>query len=192
MRARLVGGFLCGLGLFTQAASATDNNKYSYDALGRVISACSSKTGKKTTYTYDATGNRTSVVTTVESCGGSSPPGPNSPPNAVGDSLTVYANSPTYFDPRGNDTDADGDPLTITAAVAEPGTTVSIIGGTQLRITASDCCGGFAPTTEDTERQSTEGGIDPQPNLFLGGGVTYTISDGRGGTDQAYISILVR
>jgi YD repeat-containing protein len=72
---------------------------YSYDALGRLIHA---EYGNTTiTYNYDKAGNRTSVKVAA-----------NGAPVAADDAATTSAGSVT-FDPRYNDTDPDGDILTI-------------------------------------------------------------------------------
>ncbi len=83
--------------------------------------------------------------------------------------LTVAANSgaSTPIAVLANDTDSDNDTLTVTAA-ASPNGTVSIIGGQTLR---------FTPTL----------GFSGEAT------VTYTISDGKGGTSSAtaWISVLL-
>lgn len=92
---------------------------YTYDALGRLISAATTG-GHTTTYSYDANGNRTQVVVTG---------GANAAPTAVADSRTTAQNTAVSFDPRTNDSDANGDALTITAKTNGTNGTVSITGG---------------------------------------------------------------
>ncbi|MEL6870875.1 MAG: Ig-like domain-containing protein [Pseudomonadota bacterium] len=89
----------------------------------------------------------------------------NDPPNAVNDSRTTNEDVQTTFDPRTNDTDADGQTLTITASTTGSKGTVSIIGGTQLRYT-------------------------PFPNTNGSDSFSYTISDGTV-SDTATVSMTV-
>ncbi len=92
----------------------------------------------------------------------------NSPPVAVNDSTNVLKGYDTYFDVLGNDSDPDGDPLTITSVVhTGPGLAeITIENGNTIHYQSIH---GFA-------------GIDT---------FEYTISDGRGGTDTATVSVLV-
>ena len=53
------------LGLTAQAAQAAETTQYTYDALGRVVSAID-QSGKKVAYTYDSAGNRTRVSNGAE------------------------------------------------------------------------------------------------------------------------------
>lgn len=90
----------------------------------------------------------------------------NTPPDAVDDSATVAGNSgANTIDVLANDTDADGDTLSITAvtqgahgSVVNNGTSVS-----------------YAPAAHYTGSDS----------------FTYTISDGRGGSDTATVNVTV-
>jgi len=90
-------------------------------------------------------------------------PGPNSPPVAVDDTLTVDGDKPTTLDVAANDTDPDNDAITVTA-VSEPGHgTVALVDG-KIVYTPED---GYAGTVT----------------------FTYTISDGRGGTDTGTVTL---
>lgn len=144
----------------TQAAETT---VYDYDALGRVAKVCFVETARLITYNYDAAGNRTSVATTGTSCG-TPPPPPNQPPVAVNDTKTaslIVSNS-IQVNVLSNDSDPDGDPLTITgASCVSSGCSVSI-SSNKLNITGT--------TVGDKV-------------------VSYTISDGRGGTDSATVTV---
>jgi len=114
--------FMC---LFAGACSAAEAT-YHYDALGRLVGADYGSTNMN--YSYDAAGNRTSVVT-----------GPNSAPTAIADSATTSSGAVT-FDPRFNDTDPDNDPLTITVTGSPTPPThgaVVINGGTSVTYTAN-------------------------------------------------------
>jgi len=84
-------------------ALAQSTATYTYDALGRVVTATDSS--GTTTYNYDAAGNRTLVATT----------GANRPPVANPDSTSTTAGTPVTINPRGNDSDPDGDPITVTS-----------------------------------------------------------------------------
>jgi YD repeat-containing protein len=90
----------------------------------------------------------------------------NQPPNAVNDTSTTAFNTAKTFDPRTNDTDPDGNPLTITAKTNGASGTVTINSGASLTYT---------------------------PNVGFSGldSFTYTISDGQGGTDTATVSMTV-
>ncbi|MGH3010856.1 MAG: beta strand repeat-containing protein [Gaiellaceae bacterium] len=67
--------------------------------------------------------------------------------------------------PAENDTDADGDPLDVTAASNPSGGSVSISGGQIEFVPTPDLCGAAA------------------------GGFDYTVSDGQGGTDTGHVSV---
>jgi len=70
---------------------------YSYDALGR-ISTATYDNGIEIIYSYDAAGNRTSVVRQLN----------HLPPVAQNDSVSTGENTPVTFDPRVNDSDPAG------------------------------------------------------------------------------------
>ncbi|RMH87298.1 MAG: tandem-95 repeat protein, partial [Actinomyces sp.] len=91
----------------------------------------------------------------------------NDAPVAVDDAVTTDEDTPVVVDPRANDTDVDGDPITIVAV--DPPVSGSLLGlpdGT-LRYVPD-------PDTNGTEI------------------LTYRISDGRGGTASATLRITVR
>jgi large repetitive protein len=89
----------------------------------------------------------------------------NDPPVAVNDVATTNEDTPVTLNPLSNDSDVDGDPLTITAATSPNGTVTINPDGTITFTPASNFNG---PTT-----------------------ITYTISDGRGGTSTATIAVTV-
>lgn len=137
-------------------ASADAGTQYQYDALGR-LTRVAYETGVIVQYSYDAVGNRTQVVVS----------GINRPPVAVNDSANVTASAAVDIMVRANDSDPDGDNLTVTA-VGTPtgGGTVAIQGGgTHVRYTA--------PATTGAKS------------------FTYMVSDGRGGTDTATVTVNV-
>jgi sugar lactone lactonase YvrE len=91
----------------------------------------------------------------------------NNPPNAVDDVATTPIDTPITINVLANDTDADGDPLTITE-VTQPAA-----GTGSATFTASNVT--YTP-----------------PTGFTGNAVfTYTINDGRGGNDTANVTVTV-
>jgi len=97
-------------------------------------------------------------------------PSTNHAPVAVDDSLTVSDRVTALVDginalrPAGNDYDADGDVITITAKTDPTNGTVTIVGGNLIE---------YRPNVSSTGSDS----------------FTYTISDGRGGTDVATVNL---
>ncbi|MFO7688998.1 MAG: Ig-like domain-containing protein, partial [Cryobacterium sp.] len=89
----------------------------------------------------------------------------NRPPSAVNDSATTPAGVSVLIDVLGNDSDPDGDPLTITA-VSSPAGGTTAIEANQVRFTPA---AGFSGETS----------------------FTYVISDGRGGTSSATVTVTV-
>jgi len=87
----------------------------------------------------------------------------NRPPVAVNDLALVTNGVPRVLEPLGNDSDPDGDALTLVNAVASNGTVSINPGGTNLTFTAT--------------------------NSFSGT-ITYTVSDGYGGFDTATINVV--
>ena len=89
----------------------------------------------------------------------------NPGPTAVNDSASTSEDTPVTITVLANDTDPDGDPLTVTAASALHGTVVRNADGTLT----------YTPDTN-------YGGPDT---------ISYTISDGQGGTSSATVAITV-
>jgi len=89
----------------------------------------------------------------------------NDAPVANDDSVSTPEDTPVALDPRVNDTDVDGDQLTITEATATNGV-VSLLGGTNLI---------FLPAT----------------NFYGVAVISYSISDGHGGTASADVTVTV-
>src|SRR5690606_10028235 len=92
-------------------------------------------------------------------------PAPNTPPVAIDDAALAATVGPVAIDVLANDSDADGDPLTVSAVTQPTGGSVAI-SGTMVVYTASP---GFV-------------GIDR---------FTYTIEDGRGGSATANVAVTV-
>ena len=84
------------------------------------------------------------------------------------DTLTVAEDAAeTFVNVRANDTDADGDTLTITGKTNGTKGTVAITGS------------------------GSNVSYDPQPNAYGPDSFTYTISDGNGGTDTATVAVTI-
>jgi subtilisin family serine protease/subtilisin-like proprotein convertase family protein len=92
-------------------------------------------------------------------------PEPNNPPDAVDDSASTPEDTPVTVAVLANDRDPDGDPLTVTAVSAQNGTAVINADNTVT--------------------------FTPAANFFGTASFTYTISDGRGGSDSATATVRV-
>ncbi len=96
------------------------------------------------------------------------PPAPiNVAPVAQGDKAATDEDAAVIINVRGNDADADGDALRVTAVTQGQNGHVAINGDGTLTYT-------------------------PGADFFGGDSFTYTISDGRGGTSSATVSLVVR
>jgi len=94
------------------------------------------------------------------------PPPANNPPDAMNDSERTDLNSPVTLSVLANDSDPDNDPLSVTGIGTETN---------GLALINADNSVTFTPDTD-----------------FVGtGGFSYTISDGRGGTDTATVTVFV-
>ncbi len=91
---------------------------------------------------------------------------PNTLPTAVNDVAATAEDTPVTISVLGNDSDADGNPLTVTAATQGARSAVTINPDSTVR---------FAPATNYN-------GMDS---------FTYTISDGQGGTAMATVTVTV-
>jgi large repetitive protein len=89
----------------------------------------------------------------------------NPPPIATNDSVATAEDTAITISPLTNDTDPDGDPLTITSAAAQNGTVTINANGTVT--------------------------YTPNPGYNGTDTITYTISDGNGGTATATITMAV-
>lgn len=94
----------------------------------------------------------------------------NSPPDAVNDSRSALTATASTFDPRSNDSDADGDILTITAVSTPAHGTVTIQSPT---------------TTGSAVRYTSAGGYTGSDSF------TYTVRDPAGATDTATVTMAV-
>lgn len=141
------------LGLPGSVAAGT---QFQYDALGR-LTRVTYETGVVVQYSYDAAGNRSQVVAS----------GINRPPVANNDGASVLTSGTVDILVRANDSDPDGDNLTVTAVgVPTGGGSVAIQGGgSHVRYTA--------PATTGART------------------FTYSVADGRGGTGTATVTVNV-
>ncbi len=89
----------------------------------------------------------------------------NAAPDAVDDTATTIVNTPVTVNVLGNDSDPDGDPLTVTAVGDPPNGTATTNGSTVT--------------------------YTPDANFIGADTFTYTNSDGRGGTDPANVTVTV-
>ncbi|HEY7461857.1 MAG TPA: Ig-like domain-containing protein [Gemmatimonadota bacterium] len=93
----------------------------------------------------------------------------NRPPNAVANSDSTFDNQPLTINVLNNDSDPDGDPLTLTSHTP------------------------FSPGSLGSVTCQSNGNCTFTPSGSSGtGSFTYTISDGRGGTDTATVTIKVK
>ncbi|MBQ0944959.1 tandem-95 repeat protein [Ideonella sp. 4Y16] len=103
--------------------------------------------------------------------------GPNTPPDARDDVVSMNEDTTVTFDPRANDPDVEGDALTITQ-----------INGRDVQP------GDRVPIAEGTISVNADGTLSFTPNANYHGGpisVGYTVSDQFGGSDTATIRITV-
>ncbi|QPF32246.1 cadherin-like domain-containing protein [Acinetobacter lwoffii] len=105
-------------------------------------------------------------------------PTPNTPPVASDDTYNTAFNTPVALDPLANDTDADGNPLTITAING-----VTLTPGTAQQIN----------TPNGVVNIDAQGNITFTPNAGFTGqeSFSYSISDGQGGSATATETINV-
>ena len=149
----LLGSFL-GIALLSSTPSLAGVT-HTYDALGRII-AVRYDDGKTILYQYDAAGNRTQQVISTSTG--------NRPPVTVPDSINLNENATSVsITPLANDSDPDGNPLTLSSVASGIYGTVSTSGGT-------------ATYTSSHKRTATEVLI-------------YVVSDGQGGQSSGDITI---
>ncbi len=164
-------GAAIGILQVASPGQASETVTYTYDALGRLVSASSAGTvnnGLANSLCYDAAGNRTqyrsSAAGSLADCTAPPPPPPgNQPPVANPDSLSAPKCVARSVNVIANDTDPDGHiPLTLTAvnqpwAFVESSTTVGM-------------------TTPDTNGSYV---------------ITYTVADTLGATANGILTVTV-
>lgn len=110
-----------GAGLLLVLPPAIADTQYSYDALGRLVRVRYDN-GKEIVYTYDAAGNRLQRVVRTA--------GANRPPVANPDVVSLPENqSSLTFNPALNDTDPDGQAISLFSATRGSFGTVALSGG---------------------------------------------------------------
>ncbi|MFA5970661.1 MAG: Ig-like domain-containing protein [Sphingomonas sp.] len=161
---------LAAVGANAQSSTET----YSYDALGRLISVVTTggqNNAETHSICYDDAGNRTQYVSdslgAPASCAGGSPPPPpsNSPPVTQSDWASVFCLSTGSINLTANDSDPDGDSLTLIAITRTSGgfADANIVSASTVNLIG------------DSEDGTTE--------------FTYTVGDGRGGTATGQLSV---
>jgi len=142
--------------------STTDYEQYGYDANGNRTSL-RKRDGSTLCYAYDAL-NRVISKTMGPACGDSGGGGTNQPPVAINDSTPATRCQVRTVNVTSNDTDPDGDSLIV----------ISASSGTMEASAAPPSSVNFT--------------VPDQAGTFV---VNYTISDGRGGTDTASLTVTV-
>lgn len=136
---------------------------YEYDAVGRLVAVDRDLNGcdddTLVEYQYDKSGNRFHENRLSTGC-------VNDPPFAFSDEVFVAYSGSTTISPLQNDSDPNGDPLTIQSFTqCSEGCSVARVSPTQLRV------------------MGTRGGARSR--------FRYTVSDGRGGTATADVTVEV-
>ena len=140
---------------------------------GRIVYTPNATTcgGSTDSFTYTISDGKggTSTATVAVTINNTTPPPPvNVAPVAVNDAYTVDCSAANTFNVLLNDSDKDGDKLTI-ASVSSPGKGTAVISAGMIVYTAAaNTCGGATDT------------------------FTYTINDGKGGTATATVSVTIR
>ena len=154
--------------------SDPDGDSLTVTGVGSASNGLVSFTGTSVTYTPNADffGSDSFTYTISDGNGGTDTAtvsvtvnSVNDGPDAVDDSRSVDEDGVLTFDPRGNDSDPDGDSLTVTGVGSASNGSVSFT-GTSVTYT-------------------------PNADFFGSDSFTYTISDGNGGTDTATVSVTV-
>lgn len=161
-------------------ASASESHTYTYDALGRLTVSTISGGPNNTIGTatcFDPAGNRIRHTSGagVTSCGSTPSPSPSPSPTPAPSNNPPVANPDNagsmgkcqikYVNVTANDTDPDGDALSVISATASGDMLASV----------------FSASTVEIESGQTAGTTT----------IAYTISDGRGGTANSTISVTV-
>src|SRR4051794_17438798 len=97
-------GVIALISVLAGSTALSTPTTYQYDELGRLW-VVTYPNGNQIIYSYDPAGNRSQIVTRTSA---------NMPPVAKDDTASTNENTQVQLDPRQNDSDADGDALTIT------------------------------------------------------------------------------
>ncbi len=163
------GTFVNGGGTFASAPIAPTPTSVILGSWSNVTITSATGTGKTVVARIGSALNHTSPVRIINGYTAL-----NSAPLAVDDVASTTEATSTSFDPRTNDTDAESDPLTITATGGTPLGTVTITGG------------GTGLTYNPNGQFNALNVGDTASDTF-----TYTVSDGNGGTDTATVTVTV-
>ena len=138
-----------------------------YSPDGTKIAFESKRDGDEEIFTMNTNGSSQTQITnnTIEDRDPDWGPTANRPPNAQNDSATTNEDNTVIINVRANDSDPDGDPLTITS-------------NTQPSNGTANC-------------SATNCTYNPNANFNGSDSFTYTVSDGRGGTSTATVSVTV-
>ncbi|MEO0620163.1 MAG: tandem-95 repeat protein, partial [Pseudomonadota bacterium] len=149
------------------------DGSYSYDPNGQFEHLGTGNTAPDN-FTYQITDNEGGVSTATVSL---TVIGVNDPPRAEDDDFTTPEDTPLTFDPRENDSDVEGDDLTVTEIDGQP-------------ITPG---GPGVPVDGGVVRQNPDGSLTFTPTPDFNGTpvFSYTIADPEGLTSTASISITV-
>lgn len=182
-RSLRIAALLATTTLCAAVAFAGETITYSYDDLGRLVrssysgtvndnqihTTCFDENDNRTRYRSDPLGVPATCPTPVSAPIGTPtpppPPPPNNPPIANTDVVNVPACAGVLANLVVNDTDPDGDTLMIVSVQTSSVADVSIYDQQRISVT------GYWPNTH--------------------GWITYTISDGRGGSATGSIHIIV-
>jgi YD repeat-containing protein len=145
------------------SALHSDVTTYQYDELGRLIQVRDTA-NRSQSFVYDAAGNRREMR--AQAANG----GVNRAPVAVGDSYSVRINVQSIVYPLVNDSDPDGDSISIVSVTQPWNASVTINSGNSLSIVGTVAPGGGSSTAA----------------------FNYTVSDGRGGVATGNVTITVR
>ena len=161
--------------MMPSGAMSTETVTYSYDTQGRLVQSVISGTvnnGQTSTTAFDTAGNRTNYAVSLNGASPPPPPPPPPPPNqppvSVADAtLSVVCDANDVRNVLGNDTDPEGDlPLSMTLTGGSGLSYVAQEGVQSIRF--------YAPPTRNT-----------------GYTVSYVITDARGATASASLSLYV-
>jgi len=127
---------LCGAAIAATPAAASETATYTYDTQGRLVKVAHSGTvnnGINTCYTYDKALNRTNVTDAI-SGGCTSGNGGNAAPTPVNDTGSQGKCTTVVYNVTANDTDPEGDALTVTAVT---GNGFTVYSATSVQFTST-------------------------------------------------------
>ena len=137
---------------------------------GKIVYTANANTcgGAVDSFTYtisDGKGGSATATVAVTINNTAPPPPANNAPVAVNDVFVVGCRATAVLDVLANDSDKDGDPLTITSITQPSKATISIAANGKSLLYMGNAC-------------------------FVNDSFTYTISDGKGGTSTATVTLI--